>query len=291
MRVEDQIRSALQREASRYDEWDSRDPGDAMLRARRRRKHKRVGIPILATLGLVVVVWGSFSVAQEPARSPEPTVPPAESVSPQIEGTWQVTAIELAGTEQAVTPGVNTVSPPWVAVEEGEITGIAGCNGIQGPFTVTDDGALSMGEVVMEAALCGPEDGSLMQTDSAFQAVMWGGTVDVSTEGEKMIWSNGSNSITFVSVASPPTTEPFTPPPVSRVGRLDCSPGFVSETRVPDTRQDPLDIAREADARVVSIQPGKPLWYSGVDSEGNVVVEMALGDVAEADYQVWTCED
>lgn len=46
-----------------------------------------------------------------------------------------------------------------------------------------------------------------------------------------------------------------------------------------------------ADPRAVEVVPGQPLWHSGVDADGEVIVELALGDMPGADYQVWTCAD
>lgn len=169
------------------------------------------------------------------------------------------------------------------------ITGNARCNSVGGTYDIA--GGLLTLDALMTAAFCGPDDGSLMRSEEAFAAVVHGGTVEVSFRGDRMVWSNGVDSLEFVSVDTPPTTEAFVPPRFSVVGRLDCTPGYVSEVRVPDTGQSPLEIAKEADPNVVIVEPGEPLWHSGLDAEGNVVVELALGDADRADYQVWTCED
>ncbi len=76
---------------------------------------------------------------------------------------------------------------------------------------------------------------------------------------------------------------------MSEVGKLDCSPSVVEETRVPYEGQDLLDLARDADPSVVEVEEWQPLRYSGLDADGQVIVELALGDMAGADYQVWTC--
>lgn len=213
-----------------------------------------------------------------------------------IEGIWEVQSFRWAGSTQDVAPGVNVVHTPWVSIEDDTVEGEAGCNGLGGSFSVTDSGALLMEDVFMELAFCLPSDttadeDAVMQADFAFQAVMWDGEVAVSVSGEEMVWTSGDDSITFKSVSAPPTTEPFVPPRFTEIGRLDCAPNYVEETRVPDTGQGPLEIAQGADPDVVTVEPGEPLWHSGLDAEGNVIVELALGDADGADYQVWTCEN
>ncbi|MFW2341005.1 MAG: hypothetical protein ACN4GK_13210, partial [Acidimicrobiia bacterium] len=138
----------------------------------------------------------------------------------------------------------------------------------------------------------GLDEDAVMQADVAFGAVMWEGEVEVSLSSAQMVWSNGDNSITFKSVSTPPTTEPLVPPRFTAIGQLDCAPNYVIETRVPDTGQDPLEIAQDADSDVVEVEIGRsPLRHSGLDVDGNVIVELALGDAGpESDYQVWTCE-
>lgn len=213
-----------------------------------------------------------------------------------VQGIWEAESFRWDGSTQDVAPGVNVVHTPWVSIEGDTVRGEAGCNGLGGSFSVADDGVLIMEDVLMEAAFCLPSDSTadedaVMQADFAFQDVMWDGEVVVSVSGDQMVWSNGDDSITFRSVSSPPTTEPFVPPRFTEIGRLDCAPNYVEETRVPDTGQDPLEIAQDADPDVVAVEPGEPLWHSGLDVEGNVIVELALGDADGADYQVWTCED
>ncbi len=87
---------------------------------------------------------------------------------------------------------------------------------------------------------------------------------------------------------APPTTAPENDD--SSLGRLDCAPGVVVEERVPDTGQDPFDLAQAAVPAVVEVEPGQPLWWWGLDEEGAVIVGLALGDATGADYQIWTCD-
>jgi hypothetical protein len=241
--------------------------------------------PALAVLAALVVVAVGLPVL---LLNTDDLAPP---VGAATAGTWQVTSFTIDGEDQVVQPGVNTVVIPWVTISDGEVEGAAGCNGFGGPITFTDDGSASMTDVAMEAAFCGPDDGTLMQAEFAFGAVMWSDNLSIEVDGDEMVWSNGSDSIVFASVNTPPTTVPIVPPPQTSVGRLDCSPGFVEETRVADEGQDPLDIAQAANPNTVAVEAGGPLRYSGVDANGEVVVELALGDSANADYQVWTCAD
>lgn len=208
----------------------------------------------------------------------------------EVQGVWRYASFTIDGTTEQVEAGVNATRVPWAVVDDEAVSGHAGCNEYGGPYELT--GTALTSEVFKNAAWCGPEEGSLMDAELAFEAVVWQDSpVQVSFEGDRMVWSNGPDRLEFVPIESPPTTEPFEPEPQTSVGRLNCSPGFVAETRVPDTGQDPLEIAREADASVVEVEPGQPLWHAGLDANGEVVVELALGDMPGADYQVWTCED
>jgi heat shock protein HslJ len=129
------------------------------------------------------------------------------SIAGDVEGTWEVTGFDLGGVEHDVTVGVNTVSTPWVAIKDGQLTGNAGCNDLDGPVVVADNSSLDMTDVVMSAVLCAPnsgDDDSMMQVDYAFEAVIWGAPVGITTNGDKMVWTQGDNSITLVSVDSPP---------------------------------------------------------------------------------------
>lgn len=213
------------------------------------------------------------------------------SQSADMEGIWQYQSYtaEVVGTDQVET-GVNAVRVPWLEVTTETMTGNAGCNDFVGPYQQSDEGFTS--DLMKNAAWCGPEDGRLMEAEFAWESVVWqGSSVAVTVDDGRMVWSIGDDRLEFVSVESIPTTQPAPPPPMSEVGSLDCSPGLVNEVRVPDEGQAPLDIAREADPRVVEVVPGQPLWQSGVDAGGEVIVELALGDMPGADYQVWTCAD
>lgn len=205
-------------------------------------------------------------------------------------GVWQFDRYTVDGQSQDVVADVNATREPWVTVTADSMTGFAGCNAFAGPYQYKDGEFTS--DLVKDAAWCGPEDGTLMDVELAFEAVVWHeGSVEVGFSGDRMTWSNGDANLEFVSVESPPTTEPFQPPPMSEIGQLDCSPGVVEETGVPDEGQEVLDIARDADRSVVEVEEWQPLRYSGLDADGQVIVELALGDMAGADYQVWTCSN
>ncbi|MGF1617164.1 MAG: META domain-containing protein [Acidimicrobiia bacterium] len=205
-------------------------------------------------------------------------------------GVWQLDRYILGGQRHNVVAGVNAVSEPWVIIDAESMTGHAGCNAFAGRYQYLDDAITS--DPVKNAAWCGPDDGTLMEAELAFEAMVWQeGSVTVSFDGNRMIWSNGGNALEWVSIASPPTTQFVAPPPINEVGRLDCSPGVVAETRVPDEGQEVLDIAQEADPNVVEVEHGEPLRYSGLNADGQVIVEIALGDMSGADYQVWACSN
>ncbi|MCH7583683.1 MAG: META domain-containing protein [Acidobacteria bacterium] len=78
------------------------------------------------------------------------------------------------------------------------ITGNARCNSVGGTYDIA--GGLLTLDALMTAAFCGPDDGSLMRSEEAFAAVVHGGTVEVSFRGDRMVWSNGVDSLEFVSV-------------------------------------------------------------------------------------------
>lgn len=226
-----------------------------------------------AVLGLALLVTTCISV---------------DFSSSDIEGVWRYDAFTVDGTTAPVMAGVNATQAPWAEIDEGAITGSAGCNEYAGTYEMA--GEVLRSEIVVNAAWCGPEDGSLMEAELAFTRVVWADSpVVVAIEGGRMTWTSGEGRLVFVAVETPPTTTRPEPEPLSRIGRLDCSPGIAVETRVPDEGQTPLEIARAADPSVVSVEPGEPLWHSGLDAAGDVVVELALGDLPGADYQVWTC--
>lgn len=77
----------------------------------------------------------------------------------------------------------------------------------------------------------------------------------------------------------------------SSLGRLHCAPSTVGEQLVADIGQDPQDIIKSAVPSVVEVESGQPLWWWGIDKDGEVVAALALGDMDAADYQLWTCQD
>lgn len=234
-------------------------------------------IVALAAAVVTIVVVGLVGLIRSPGD-------PAGAII----GVWQFDRYTLDGQRHDVVAGVNAVREPWVTIDAESMTGHAGCNAFTGPYQY-EDGVFTS-ELVKDAAWCGPDNGTLMETELAFEAVVWHeGSVEVSFDGDRMIWTNGDNTVEWVSVASPPTTQFVEPPPISEIGQLDCSPGVVEETRVPDEGQDVLDIAQDADPNVVEVEQWEPLRYSGLNADGQVIVELALGDMTGADYQVWTC--
>jgi hypothetical protein len=94
--------------------------------------------------------------------------------------------------------------------------------------------------------------------------------------------------VSFSTGDTPPGGEPEGDD--SSLGRLECSPGVVVEERVPDTGQDPVEIARAFAPDVVEVEPDQPLWWWGLNADGAVIAALARGDAAGADYQVWTCD-
>ena len=240
---------------------------------------------LVVGVGVVLMVAGCIDGESRGANEAQPSGPTT------VEGIWVYESYTLGdGITHRVEAGVNAVRVPWMEVGVEEIIGNAGCNEFSGPYRLLDD-RLTAAHMPKNAAWCGPEDGSLMTAELAWEAVLFQlAPVAVDIADGRMTLTHGDESLQFLAAASTPTTEPHVPEPQSQVGRLDCSPGFVREMRVPDEGQPPLDIAREADERVVSVEPGQPLWHSGIDASGEVIVELALGDMTGADYQVWTCE-
>jgi hypothetical protein len=175
------------------------------------------------------------------------------------------------------------------------MAGDAGCNGFSGNEPLHLDGnVLTPGEVVFEAALCVESDGSegdLMESDDAFSGLLWSqDPIVVELDGETMTWSSNEITLVFRRSDGPPPTTTLPPPVYESIGRLDCSPGIVVETRVPDTGQEPVEIAQTVAPDTVDVFAGKPLWWWGVNENDAVIVGLALGDMVGADYQVWTCD-
>lgn len=207
-----------------------------------------------------------------------------------IIGVWQFDGYTVEGQSQDVVADVNAAGEPWVTITAESMTGFAGCNAFTGPYQYENGKFTS--DLIKDAAWCGPDDGTLMDAELAFEALVWHeGSVEVSFDGDRMAWSNDNVTLEFVSVESPPTTELVEPPPMSEIGQLDCSPAVVEEARVPDEGQEVLHIARDADSNVVEVEEWEPLRYSGLNAEGRVIVELALGDMVGAGYQVWTCSN
>jgi heat shock protein HslJ len=211
-----------------------------------------------------------------------------------IQGYWVLETFTTGGASHVVDPGVNTSSTPWMEITD-VIEGDAGCNGFRGDDPLHVDGnVLTPGEVVFEAMLCVESEESepdLMQSDNAFSGLLWSeDPILVELDGDTMTWSSNDITLVFTRSDGPPPTTTLPPPVYESIGRLDCSPGIVVETRVPDTGQEPLEIAQEAAPDTVDVFPGKPLWWWGVNENDAVIVGLALGDMAGADYQVWTCD-
>lgn len=211
-----------------------------------------------------------------------------------VQGYWVLETFTTDGTSHGVDPGVNTPSTPWTEITD-VIVGDGGCNGFSGNEPLHLDGnVLTPGEVVFEAALCVELDGSegdLMESDDAFSGLLWSeDPIMVELDGETMTWSSNEITLVFRRSDGPPPTTTLPPPVYESTGRLDCSPGMVVETRVPDTGQEPLEIAQTVAPDTMDVFAGKPLWWWGVNQNDAVIVGLALGDMVGADYQVWTCD-
>ncbi len=70
---------------------------------------------------------------------------------------------------------------------------------------------------------------------------------------------------------------------------LDCDDRPIEENRFPDEGQDVLELAKQANPQVIEVRPLQPLFWGGFDGGGRIVVELALGDVENADWQIFTC--
>ncbi len=70
---------------------------------------------------------------------------------------------------------------------------------------------------------------------------------------------------------------------------LDCDDRPIEEDRFPDEGQDLLDLAQAANPEVVEVRPLEPLIWAGFDGGGRIVVELALGDIENPDWQIFTC--
>lgn len=218
----------------------------------------------------------------------------------------------------------------FFAIEDGEITGWGSCSPnmvsedlvaarwetagpinirgqtislkVDGGACVTDDGRDVLTELV---------DVDVEETESQVTITAWtrdkpfegmcagvGITIDSQVElasalGERSLLDGGPippRVVDFEASDGPPL--PTTVPEVdnSSLDRLECSPGVVVEERVPDSGQDPLDVARDAESAVVEVEQKRPLWWWGLNEGGTVIVGLALGDMDGADYQVWTCD-
>lgn len=211
-----------------------------------------------------------------------------------IQGYWILETFATGGAAQAVDPGVNTRTVPWLEITD-SISGNSGCNGFgnqPGEATLVGD-ILSAGEIFSELGRCLSEepDVDVMQAEEAFQGIFRGDDpITVEVDGDEMTWSANGVTLVFTRSDGPPPTTTLPPRIEHANGRLVCGAGIVVETRVADNGQEPLDVAKEAAPGVVELIPGDPLWWWGVNEEGVVIVALALGDMVGADYQVSTCD-
>jgi len=79
------------------------------------------------------------------------------------------------------------------------------------------------------------------------------------------------------------------PPPEQTFDRLDCAPGVVSRVDVRADGVDPEDLARDAKPGVVRVEPDPPSSWWGYNSDGVVIVAVALNDITPVTYTVFTC--
>ncbi len=223
----------------------------------------------------------------------EPVSKPSERVD--VEGTWILTSFTEGGVEQRVEVGFNTRAIPWMEITATAITGDGGCNGFgTGDRGYTIEGTeLRVGETFFQMAGCMSDDPAVdvMAAEEALRAALWAGKpIEVDVAEEEMEWRAPGVTLTFSGVDEPPPTTTVTSPPYSRIERLDCSPGFVIEDRIPDAGQEPLALLRSVAPGVVRVESGRPLWSWGLDADGVVIAGAALGDMDNADYQVWSCD-
>lgn len=240
------------------------------------------------SLLLAVLVLGAYSPGTDNLASGE------EIAINDIQGYWLLQSYERDGRSHDAEPGVNTARHAWMEVTD-HIGGDAGCNDFGTGRATIEDGTLVLaGDVVFTAMLCagsGELDDPLMQVETALREVLWGdGPIAVSLQDNEMTWSSGSISMKFARANGPPPTTTVPRPVRHSVGRLACGDGVVVEKRLSDTGQEPLDIAREAAPATVDVVAGGPLEWWGTDADGTVIVALALGDVENADYQVWVCD-
>lgn len=204
-----------------------------------------------------------------------------------IEGTWLYESYIENGESVDVEVDVNASEEPYVTIEDGQLNGVAGCNGFSGDFTYTD-GELTPGEIFSELALCMPE--TLMGSELALHDVISSGAaVAVSIEGDTMRWQRGGEVLTFTRTDEPPP-EPTIQPQTS-FGPLDCGEDEVVTEDVPSDGTTAEEVAFEADDRVavVTAEGDQGHFATGVDTDGNVVLVVAFQDVDPFPYRIYSC--
>ena len=77
--------------------------------------------------------------------------------------------------------------------------------------------------------------------------------------------------------------------PLPAVGPLDCGEQLVVEDRFADDDHDPEAIALEYTADAVRVEAVQQLQWQALDADGRVVALMAIGDIDNPEWQVWTC--
>lgn len=230
------------------------------------------------------------------AQQPSAQEPPTSSVAPMgsgpalstshLVGIWWVETID--GYE--VEWGRYAASVPWVEFSTATISGNLGCNAF-GADVMTDDSRVVLENGFKAEADCSePNDAeNLMWSEQVLARFLdQQDGFEVRVTDQLMRWNGAGHDVTFVTKDRRP--EPLQPPPLQRVGRLDCSPGYVLETQVPDEGQGAEAVVTQAERTATIVEQGEPLQWWGVDAGGQVVVGIFLGDAEGAPYQVFTCE-
>ena len=228
--------------------------------------------------------------------SPETTAAP----NAMILGTWLLEALHTPDDYVDVGVGINTAEQPWVEIDTEAISGNSGCNdfGTAGGYEF-DGEWLTMREVFGTAMGCVGDDGTdLMQIETIFQELFWADPIQIHihSNGETMLWRDGNYELRFYR-GTPPAPTPLEPP--QAIGRLDCSPGYVTEQIIEDSVRETEQILRDEIPEVIRTEqdlefapPAPDGWFwLGYDADGTLIAFIARGDIEPPRYQLWTCAD
>ncbi len=152
---------------------------------------------VAAAAAVVVVALGIPTAIMMRSTT---TVAPGGEPATGIDGVWILDSFMADGEFTSVDVGVNSAELPMIEIGPG-ISGTTGCNGfrVQGIDLAIGGGPVVLGEVAVDASICGEEGGTgLMLTPNVFREAMRNPAgIVVSSVDDTMQWLVGGSTLLF----------------------------------------------------------------------------------------------